>query len=207
MVLIMKKALKITLILSAVLFVLSLVDVILELCGYSVCFFGRPIHAWVVLPLIVSGIALTVCFCRLLSPKTEEHADKVLSRMLQVVLCLLCAVFTVVCAVLGAVNSVSYTESELAADKNHKLFVEEDASFGDPAVYVYKRYSPFLMSYRNSAVLYGFSGDLDSIAVQWEDTYCEVSYSGYADDAQSEADEQTLTRKIYYVPKTVSPDA
>lgn len=203
----MRKALKITLVLSAVLFLLSFADVLLELFGCSVCFFGRPVHAWVVLPLIVSGVALTACFCCLLAPKTEEHAERVLRKMLQVVLCLLCAVFTAVCAVLGAMNTVSYSESELAADKNHKLFVEEDASFGDPAVYVYKRYSPFLMSYRNSAVLYGFSGNLDSITVQWEDTYCEVSYSGYADDAQSEADEQTLTRKIYYVPETISPEA
>lgn len=202
----MGKAWKSVLIVSAALFLLSGLDVILELCGYSVCFFGAPVHAWVALPLIVSGIALTVCLCRLLSDKTDTRADKVLRRMLQTVLCILCGIFTIVCAVVSGANSVSYSKSDLAADKNHKLFVEEDASFGDPSVYVYKRYSPFLMSYRNSAVLYGFSGDLDSITVLWEDTYCEVSYSGYADDAQSAADEQTLTRKIYYVPELISTD-
>lgn len=58
----MRKTLKITLVLSAVLFLLSFADVLLELFGYSVCFFGRPIHAWIVLPLILSGIALTACF-------------------------------------------------------------------------------------------------------------------------------------------------
>lgn len=203
----MRKAMKWVLGVSSILFILSAAAAVMEFCGWSVCFFGRPVHAWLALPLIVSVVALTVCFCRLLSVKQDTGADKVLKRMLQTVLCLLCAVFVVAAAGISAANAVSYSESDLAADKNHKLFVEENASFGDPTVYVYKRYSPFLMSYRNSAVLYGFSGDLDSITVQWEDTYCEVFYSGYADDAQSAADEQTLSRKIYYVPETISTDA
>lgn len=95
-------------------------------------------------------------------------------------------------------TSESYANSCLSADKAHKVFFEEDPVSGEPIAHMYKRYSPFLMAYRNSVTLYGFSGEIQEVEVEWADSYCTVYYVGFHEDAQSSADEQVLTRKLFY---------
>ena len=177
-----KSKLKIWAVIFAVLLAFSVVSIIADLFGLSVCFFGTPLHAWLALPFCAGSIGLTTCLVIWLK-RRKRAGDRLLHTALQVVLCVLCTISVLVAAAAAVLTHISYSDSDIS---------------GEPTVHVYKRYSPFLVSYRNAATLYGFYGDTEEIEYVWEDTYCEVQYPGFSEDAQSDADRSTLTRRIYY---------
>lgn len=194
----MKKSLKGLTILFGVLLALSAGAGLAEIFGLSVCLFGMPLHAWIVLPLLVGVIGCTVCLCRYLRLRGSEAEQRFPYTLLRIVLILFCVLLVCISLPAAMLTSETYANSCISTDKAHKIFFEDDPVSGEPIAHVYKRYSPFLMAYRNSATLYGFSGDLEEVEVEWTDSYCTVSYVGFPDEAQSSEDEQVLSRKIYY---------
>lgn len=194
----MRKSDRIAGVLFGALLVLSAVAGIAEILGLSVCWFGVPMHAWLVLPLLIGAVGSTVCLCRSLRRRAAEAQQRLPYTLLRIVLVLLCVLLVCISLPAAMLNAEAYASSCLSADKAHKVFFEADAVGGEPIAHVYKRYSPFLMAYRNSVTLYGFSGEIEEIEVVWEDSYCTVYYVGFNDDAQSSADEQVLSRKLFY---------
>lgn len=195
----MKKNKKILFFFAVGILLLSIVGIVLELFGISFCLFGAPLHAWLVIPFCAAAICITVLLFLWLRVRKRTGEDRLQCTLLQTVSVVICSLLVVASMGAAAFTGTSYTKSSLAADKAHKAFVEAESESQEPTVDVYKRYSPFLMSYRNSAVLYGFHGELDEIVYVWYDTYCEVQYPGFTDDAQTQADISVLSRKIYYV--------
>lgn len=192
-----RSKLKLWAVVFAVLLAFSVVSIIAELFGLSVCFFGTPLHAWLALPFCVGSVGLTTCLVIWLK-RRKRAGDRLLHTALQVVLCVLCTISVLVAVFAAVLTHISYSGSDVSGDGAHKAFLETDETSGEPTVHVYKRYSPFLVSYRNAATLYGFYGDTEEIVYVWEDTYCEVQYPGFSEDAESDADLGTLTRRIYY---------
>lgn len=193
----MRNKLKISAAVFAVLFLFSAISIAADLFGFSVCLFGKPLHAWLSLPFCADSVGLTICLVIWLK-RHKRAGDHLLHSALQVVLCVLCTLSVLVAAFAAILTHTSYADSAVSADGAHKAFLEADETSGEPTVHVYKRYSPFLISYRNAATLYGFYGDTQDIEYIWYDTYCEVQYPGFTADAQSDADLGTLSRKIYY---------
>lgn len=181
-----------------VFFLLSLAAGVCELFGASVCLFGVPLHGRLLLPICISFTGVTVCAVRALHGRCKNAENPLLYRVLSVALSVFCAVLLLVSLPVGALTSTSYADSRLSNDRAYKIFLEESADSAEPIAHVYKRYTPFLVVYRNSAVLYGFSGSLSDITVEWADTVCAVQYPGYSDEAESTEDLQRLSRKIPY---------
>lgn len=176
---------------------LSVVFIVLDIFGLSVCLFGRPLHAFLALPFLAGAIGLTVCLVLWLK-RRKKAGDRLLQTALQIVLCTLCALAGLA-AVFGALlTHTPYAAGDVADDGAHKAFLETEADAGEPVVHVYKRYGPFFLSYRNAGTLYGFYGEESEIEYLWYPTYCEVQYPGFADDAQSDSERTSLTRKIYF---------
>ncbi len=185
-------------ILFSFLLVLSVSAGIAELFGLSVCFFGVPMHAWLVLPLLTGAVGCTACFGRYLRFRGAEAGQSFPYTLLRIILILFCVLLVCISLPAAMLTSESYAADCLSSDKAHKVFIEDDPVSGEPIAHVYKRYSPFLMAYRNSVTLYGFSGDVREIEVEWADNYCTVYYVGFPEEAKSSADEQILSRKLFY---------
>ncbi len=194
----MKKPLYIVFWIFAVLLFLFLAAGILELFGISLCFFGLPLHGRLAIPICFSAIGFTVCACRRLRDKGSKAESPVQYRLLSAVVAAFCCLTVLISVPAAALTSTAYADSRLSADKEYKIFFETDAESDEPIVHLYKRYSSFLMVYRNSAVLYDFSGALEDVAVSWSDTECRVEYPGYMESAESADDLQVLTRRIRY---------
>lgn len=194
----MKKTQHIVFWIFFILFCLFLIAGICELFGVSFCLFGVPLHGRLAIPLCVSFTGLSVCAVRALQRRCKTAKKTILYRLLSVGISVLCAVLVLICIPLSLLTSTSYTDSRISSDRSYKIFFEEDTDTAEPIVHVYKRYSPFLAVYRNSAVLYGFSGELSAVEVSWSDTVCAVHYPGYSEEAESAEDLQMLSRKIPY---------
>lgn len=181
-----------------ILFCLSLAAGVCELFGASVCLFGTPLHGRLSVPICLSFFGLTVCTVRACKRRRQNAENPHLYRLLSVCVSVLCAVLLLLSVPLSLLTSTAYADSRLSDDREYKAFFEENSDSAEPIVHIYKRYTPFLAVYRNSAVLYGFSGEFDDVAVEWANTACTVQYPGYNDDAASTEDLQMLSRKIPY---------
>lgn len=194
----MKRPLRISCVLFGVLLALSAIAGIAEFFGLSVCLFGVPLHAWIIVPLLIGAVGCTACVCRYLRFRGVKAQQALPYKLLRIVLVLFCGLLICISLPAAMLTSESYADSCLSADKTHKVFIEDDPVGGEPIAHMYKRYSPFLMAYRNSVTLYGFSGEIEEIEVEWADSYCTVYYIGFNEDAQSPSDEQVLARKLFY---------
>lgn len=182
----------------SVLFGFSLFAGICELFGVSFCLFGIPLHGRLSIPICISCTGLAVTAVRILKKRAQRAENPLLYRLLTAGISVFCAVLLFICIPLSLFTATSYADSRLSADRAYKIFFEEKADTGEPIVHVYKRYSPFLAVYRNSAVLYGFSGELSDVEVVWSEGSCAVQYPGYSEEAESAEDLQMLSRKILY---------
>lgn len=194
----MKKTQHIVFWIFLILFCLFLTAGIFELFGVSLCLFGVPLHGMLAVPICISFLGLSVCAVHVLNKRCQTARKPILYRLLSVGISVLCAGLLLICLPLSVLTSVSYTDSRISSDRSYKIFFEEDVSAAEPIVHMYKRYSPFLAVYRNSAVLYGFSGELSDVEVLWSDSICTVNYPGYSEEAESAEDLQMLSRKIPY---------
>ncbi|MEZ3497802.1 MAG: hypothetical protein K1V97_09555 [Lachnospiraceae bacterium] len=194
----MKKTQHIVFWIFLILFCLFLTAGIFELFGVSVCLFGVPLHGMLAVPICISFLGLSLCAVQGLKNRRKTAQKPMLYRLLSVGISVLCAGLLLICLPLSLLTSTSYADSRISSDRSYKIFFEEDADAAEPIVHVYKRYSPFLAVYRNSAVLYGFSGELSEVEVIWSDSVCTVNYPGYSEEAESVEDMQILSRKIPY---------
>lgn len=193
---VMKKSLRWLCLLFGVLLLLSLTAGAAEIFGMSVCLFRKPLHAWILLPLLTGAVGLTVCLCRHLRARRSEAAQKLPYTLARVVLIGLCALTVLLSVPAATLSSVSYLDSRLSADKAYQVFFEDDG--GEPIAHLYAQYSPFLASHRTSATLYDFSGEAQEIEVEWRSDHCIVYYPGYAEGASYTEDRQMLSRRLYY---------
>lgn len=179
-------------------FCLSFIAGVCELFGASVCLFGIPLHGRLAVPICISFAGLTVCAVRVLNQRRKKSENSLIYRLAAIGISVLCAVLLLVSIPMSLVTSTSYADSRLSADSSYKIFFEGDGDTAEPIAHVYKRYTPFFAVYRNSAVLYGFSGALNDVSVDWSADACTVLYPGYSDEAKSAEDLQQLSRKIPY---------
>lgn len=193
----MKKTLRVLCALFGVLLLLSASAGVAEIFGVSVCLFYKPLHAWILLPLLTGLLGLTVCLCRYLRLKREHAAQTLpytITRCILIGICVLTALLSVPAAML---TSVSYAGSRRSGDKAYQVFFEE-AESGDLIAHLYAQYSPFLAVYRTSATLYDFSGEPEEIEAEWESDCCTVYYPGYAEDAVQTDEREMLSWRLYY---------
>lgn len=181
-----------------VLFCLSMLAGVCELFGVSVCLFGTPLHGRLAVPICLSFLALTICAVRALKQRRQTSENPHLYRLLSVCVSVLCAILLFISIPLSLLTATSYADSRLSDDHVYKVFFEESTDSDEPIAHVYKRFTPFLAVYRNSAVLYGFSGEMESVEVVWSSAECTIQYPGYQDEAESADDLQMLSRKIPY---------
>lgn len=182
---------------TAFLWVCSLAAGAAELFGMSVCLFGVPLHQYLAVPICLFSVVLCVLLCK--RTETAKNTVGVLQvRLLRGVCIVFCAVTVLTAVLLSALTAVHYTGQAVSADKSYKIFYETETEDSEPVVHLYRRYSPFLMRYCTSAVLYDCIGSPTEAELTWADTHCAVSYTGYGDDAQNTEDLQLLTRKLYY---------
>lgn len=168
-----------------------------ELFGVSVCLFGVPLHQYLAVPICLFSVVLCVLLCK----RTEAAKNTVSAlqaRLLRGVCIVICIVTVLTAVLLSALTAVHYTGQVVSADKSYKIFYETETEDSEPVAHLYRRYSPFLMRYCTSAVLYDCVGSPRDAELTWADTYCAVSYTGYGDDAQNAEELQQLTRKLYY---------
>ena len=180
------------------LFCLSMLAGVCELFGVSVCLFGTPLHGRLAVPICLSFLALTICAVRALKHRRQTSENPHLYRLLSVCVSVLCAILLFISIPLSLLTATSYADSRLSDDHVYKVFFEESTDSDEPIAHVYKRFTPFLAVYRNSAVLYGFSGEMESVEVVWSSAECTIQYPGYQDEAESADDLQMLSRKIPY---------
>lgn len=174
---------------------LSFAAGILELCGVSVCFFGTPLNQYLAIPICLFSVAFCVLMCR----RHWEHDLQ--SKLLRGVFIVLCAVTVCITVFASLFTATHYVGQSISPNKEYKIFYEEQGETGEPIAHLYRRYSPFFMTYRNSAVLYDFAQPtVDAVETAWGDSYCTVSYFGYAMDAKTADELQPLERKLYYEP-------
>lgn len=172
-----------------------------ELFGVSVCFFGTPLHAYLAIPICFFSVLFCILLCmRVRGSVVAKGGKTVQAKLLCALLCILCAVFVCITVSAAALTATHYTGQCISEDKAYKVFYETETEDAEPIAHLYRRHSPFLMSYRNSAVLYGFAGDIFEVEAEWGETACTLYYVGYPEEAESADDLQTLTRKLYYTP-------
>lgn len=196
----MKKSQQVCFYVFAVLFALSFAAGIAEAFGVSVCFFGTPLHQYLAVPICLFAVLFCLFACKRIGAFGEKDGNALLSKLLCAALIALCAVTVCITAVAAALTETQYVGQALSGDKAYKVFYETETADAEPIAHLYRRHSPFLMTYCNSAVLYGYAGEIAEIETAWGETYCTISYAGYSEDAQSADDIQTLSRKLYYEP-------
>jgi len=194
----MKKSERVWFSVGAVILIFSLAAGGAELFGVSVCFFGTPLHGYLALPICLFSVLICCLLCKRIAAGEEVGTHTLQNKLLRAALIVLCVFFVCVTAILALWSKTDYAGQDVSEDKAYKVFYEVETDDAEPIAHLYRRYSPFLMTYRNSAVLYGFSGELNDVQTEWTPSYCTVSYQGYGDDAQTAEDLQTLTRKLYY---------
>lgn len=194
----MKKSERIWFSVGAAMLFLSLLAGAAELFGVSVCFFGTPLHGYLALPICLFSVLVCCLLCKWIASGTQAQTHPLQSKLLRGTLIVLCVLFVFFTAVLALWTKTAYVGQTVSEDKAYKVFYEVETEDAEPIAHLYRRYSPFLMTYRNSAVLYGFTGELRDVQTEWTPSYCAISYQGYGDDAQSVEDLQMLTRKLYY---------
>ena len=122
-----RSKLKLWAVVFAVLLAFSVVSIITELFGLSVCFFGTPLHAWLALPFCAGSIGLTTCLVIWLK-RRKRAGDRLLHTALQVVLCVLCTISVLVAAAAAVLTHTAYSDSDVSGDGAHKAFLETDES-------------------------------------------------------------------------------
>ncbi|MGN0572118.1 MAG: hypothetical protein ACI4K9_08055 [Candidatus Fimenecus sp.] len=185
---------------SAVLLVCSFAAGIAELFGVSVCFFGTPLHQYLAIPICLFSVLFCIFACKRVSAETGETHGTLQNRLLRISCIVLCVLTVCITVAAAALTATQYTGQTISEDKAYKIFYETENEASEPIAHLYRRYSPFLMTYRNSAVLYGYADSVNAVETDWGDTYCTLSYYGYSEEAQSADDVQTLSRKLYYEP-------
>lgn len=182
---------------TAFLWVCSLAAGAAELFGVSVCLFGTPLHQYLAVPICLFSVLLCILLCKRIGA-AEETCGARLAKLLRAACITLCTVMVLATVLLSALTAVHYTGQAVSPDKSYKIFYETEAEDSEPVAHLYRRYSPFLVRYCTSAVLYDCIGSPREAELTWAETYCAVSYTGYGDDAQSAEELQWLTRKLYY---------
>lgn len=186
-----------------VLLVCSLAAGAAELFGISVCLFGTPLHQYIAIPICLFSVLLCVSVCQYLVRETTQPYGKLQCKLLCAVCIVLCGIIVCVTALTAALTATHYAGQSISDDKAYKIFYETEPEGNEPIAHLYRRHSPFLMTYCNSAVLYGFAGeDLTSVEPDWGEAACTLYYIGYPEEAESADDLQTLSRKLYYSPNT-----
>ncbi|MGN0519698.1 MAG: hypothetical protein ACI4LB_03070 [Candidatus Fimenecus sp.] len=195
----MTKSQKVCFYISAVLWVCSLAAGVAELFGISVCFFGTPLHQYLAIPICLFSVLFCILVCKRISGEADERS-RLQNRFLRGACIVLCVMIVCATAAVSALTATHYAGQILSEDKAYKIFYEVEGEDSEPIAHLYRRLSPFLMTYRNSAVLYGYADSIDAIETNWEESYCMLSYLGYTEEAQSADDVQIVSRKLYYEP-------
>lgn len=182
---------------TGALWLCSLLAGFAELFGVSVCFFGTPMHHYLAIPICFFSVLLCICLCKRVRA-AEESRDTLQGKLLCAACIALCTVTVCVTAFAAAISAVHYAGQSLSPDKSHKIFYETETEDSEPIAHLYRRYSPFLMRYCNSAVLYDCAESPEEAELSWEETYCAISYIAYAADAESTEALEPVTRKLFY---------
>lgn len=182
---------------TGVLWLCSLFAGVGELFGVSVCFFGTPLHQYLAIPICLFSVLLCVFLCKRVrtAPKTRGTLQ---GKLLCAACIALCTVTVCVTAFAAAISAVHYAGQNISPDKSYKIFYETETEDSEPIAHLYRRYSPFLMRYCNSAVLYDCAEAPENAELSWEEDYCTISYVAYAADAESAESLEPVSRKLYY---------
>ncbi len=197
----MKKSERVWFFVGAVMLIFSFAAGVAELFGVSVCFFGTPLHGYLALPICLFSVMVCCFLCKQIAAVSHEGTYTLQNKLLRAALIVLCIFFVCITVILALWAKTDYSGQTMSEDKAYKVFYEVETDDAEPIAHLYRRYSPFLMTYRNSAVLYGFTGELSDVQTEWLPSYCAISYQGYGDDAQTAEDLQVLSRKLYYEKK------
>ncbi len=179
---------------------LTVIDVILELFGVSAFLFGKKVFpVFTGFFIIIAVLSFTAFIFAVLKEKKEllgkktAVAAKTVSAVLAVLL--VSASFFVI-----AVLNDRTVYRNISDDGRHEIIVEADTFFGDWSVTLYKRYTPFFKTEITQFYASDMADENEEIEVVWYSDGCDISYEGYSE--YSESDAETYTQRLYFSNKT-----